>query len=139
MRAVARKLLPSMSRFKIWTRFSRGSLFIRIIYEPSCLASRRIASITTFCLQKTHLLSNMQKMHIASSDKPSAFYSLDVVISVGYRVNSKVATRFRQWANRILKAYIDQGYVINEKALRESPDKLNKLAAEVRALRSSEK
>jgi hypothetical protein len=83
--------------------------------------------------------SNMQKMHIASSDKPTTFYSLDVVISVGYRVNSKIATKFRQWANQILKAYLDQGYVINEKALRESPDKLNKLAAEVRALRSAEK
>ncbi len=83
--------------------------------------------------------SNIQKMNIASSDKPATFYSLDVVISVGYRVNSKVATKFRQWASQILKAYIDQGYVINEKALKESPEKLNRLAAEVRALRSSEK
>ncbi|MDQ0135063.1 hypothetical protein J2T08_002984 [Neorhizobium galegae] len=83
--------------------------------------------------------SNMQKMHIAGSAKPVTFYSIDVVISVGYRVNSKLATRFRQWATQTLRTYLDQGYVINEKALRESPEKLNKLAAEVRALRSSEK
>ncbi len=42
--------------------------------------------------------SNVQKMHIANSDKPITFYNLDVVISVGYRVNSKQGTQFRQWA-----------------------------------------
>lgn len=66
-------------------------------------------------------------------------YNLDVILSVGYRVNAKKATNFRQWATQTLKAYLEQGYVINEKALRESPEKLNKLAAEIRALRSEEK
>ena len=65
-------------------------------------------------------------------------YSLDVILAVGYRVNSKKATQFRQWANQIHRAYIEQGYVINEAALRESPEKLNKLAAEIRALRAEE-
>ena len=41
------------------------------------------------------------------------FYNLDIIISVGYRVNSKKATKFRQWANIILKNYIQNGYVIN--------------------------
>lgn len=68
-----------------------------------------------------------------------AHYNLDVIISVGYRVSSKEATKFRQWATNVLRTFLEQGYVINEKALRESPDKLNKLAAEIRALRSSEK
>lgn len=83
--------------------------------------------------------SNVQKVHIANSAKPVAIYSLDAVISVGYRVNSKAATRFRQWATQTLKAYIEEGYVLNDRALRESPEKLNKLAAELRALRSEEK
>lgn len=83
--------------------------------------------------------SNVKNLNIANSKKPTKIYSLDAVISVGYRVNSIAATRFRQWATQILKAYLEQGYVINEKALRESPDKLNKLAAEIRALRSEEK
>ncbi|MCQ2999757.1 virulence RhuM family protein [Pseudomonas syringae] len=69
----------------------------------------------------------------------TAHYNLDMIISVGYRVNAKRAVRFRQWATQTLKTYIEQGYVINEKALRESPEKLNKLAAAVRALRSEEK
>ena len=57
--------------------------------------------------------SNMQKMHIANSDKPVAFYSLDVVISVGYRVKSNRGVEFRKWANSILKQYVLQGYAVN--------------------------
>ena len=47
----------------------------------------------------------MQKMHFAKSDKPIVFYSLDVINSVGYRVNSKRGTQFRQWATKRLKDY----------------------------------
>lgn len=43
--------------------------------------------------------SNVQKMHIANSDKPVTFYNLDVIISVGYRVKSKNGIAFRKWAN----------------------------------------
>ena len=57
--------------------------------------------------------SNMQKMHIANSDKPVSFYSLDIVLAVGYRTNSSKAIKFRQWATSILKNYIQNGYVIN--------------------------
>lgn len=57
--------------------------------------------------------SNMQKMHIANSDKPVAFYSLDVVISVGYRVKSNRGVEFRKWANSVLKQYVLQGYAVN--------------------------
>jgi hypothetical protein len=80
----------------------------------------------------------MQKMHNKSSGKKISFYNLDAIISVGYKVNSKKATAFRQWANGIIKQYIRDGYVINEAALRGDPAKLNKLAAEIRRLRASE-
>lgn len=83
--------------------------------------------------------SNVQKLHITGGFKPVSLYSLDVIISVGYRVSSRAATKFRQWATHTLRTYLEQGYVLNEKALRDSPEKLNKLAAEIRALRSSEK
>jgi hypothetical protein len=66
-------------------------------------------------------------------------FNIDAIISVGYRVNAKKAVTFRRWATQTLKTYLEQGYVINEKALRESPEKLNQLAAKVRALRSEEK
>lgn len=82
---------------------------------------------------------NIKKVDTASSTKPVTVYSLDAIISVGYRVNSKKATRFRQWATQTIKAYIEEGYVLNDRALRESPEKLNALAAKLRALRSEEK
>ena len=49
--------------------------------------------------------SNMQKMHIANSDKPVALYNLEVVISLGYRVKSIRGTQFRQWATKRLTDY----------------------------------
>ena len=61
--------------------------------------------------------SNVQKMHITNSDRPVQFYSLEVIISVGYRVKSQRGVEFRQWANSILKKYIIDGYAINEKRL----------------------
>ena len=67
--------------------------------------------------------SNVQKMHIANSDKPVKFYSLDIILSVGYRTNSNQAISFRKWANKILKEYITEGYSINEKLLRENTQK----------------
>lgn len=58
--------------------------------------------------------SNVQKMHIANSDRPVQFYNLDVIISVGYRVKSRRGVEFRRWANSVLKQYILQGYAIND-------------------------
>jgi hypothetical protein len=61
--------------------------------------------------------SNVQKMHIANSDKPVAFYSLDIILAVGYRTNSAKAIVFRQWATKTLKSYLIKGYVLNPKAI----------------------
>lgn len=54
-------------------------------------------------------------------------YNLDMILSVGYRVNSKSATQFRQWATQRLKDYLVQGYAINEKRLQEATDKFEDL------------
>lgn len=62
---------------------------------------------------------NMQKTHIASSDKPVAFYSLDVVISVGYRVKSQRGTQFRIWATQVLRDHLVRGYTLNRQRLAE--------------------
>lgn len=62
---------------------------------------------------------NMQKMHIPNSDKPASFYNLDVIISVGYRVNSRRGTQFRQWATQRLKDHLVKGYTINQKRLEQ--------------------
>ena len=57
--------------------------------------------------------SNVHFLHVPFSAKPVPYYSLDVIISVGYRVKSKRGTQFRIWANRILKDYLVKGYAIN--------------------------
>lgn len=63
--------------------------------------------------------SNMHFLHIANSDKPVAFYSLDVIISVGYRVKSKRGVEFRRWANSVLKQYILRGYAVNDNRIKQ--------------------
>jgi len=64
-------------------------------------------------------ISNVQKMHIANSDKPVAFFNLDVVISVGYRVKSQRGVQFRQWATSVLKQHLVDGYTLNQRRLQE--------------------
>ena len=61
--------------------------------------------------------SNVHFLHIANSDKPIKLYSLDVIISVGYRVKSQRGTLFRQWANKVLKDYLLRGYSINQRLM----------------------
>ena len=61
--------------------------------------------------------SNVHFLHIANSDKPIKVYSLDVIISVGYRVKSHRGTQFRQWANKVLKEYLLRGYSINQRLM----------------------
>ncbi len=59
--------------------------------------------------------SNLHFLQIANSDRPVAFYSLDVIISVGYRVKSKRGVEFRKWANSVLKEYLLKGYAVNQR------------------------
>ena len=63
--------------------------------------------------------SNVHFLHIANSDKAVKYYSLDVIISVGYRVKSKRGIEFRKWANSVLKQYILKGYAANNRRLEE--------------------
>ena len=62
--------------------------------------------------------NNTQKMRVVGVKQLVSFYTLDVIISVGYRVKSQRGIIFRQWANKVLKQYLVQGYVVNEKRLK---------------------
>lgn len=61
--------------------------------------------------------SNVQILHFANSDKPVKLFSLDVIISVGYRVKSIQGTRFRQWANSVIKEYLVRGYSVSQRLI----------------------
>ncbi|MFH1112102.1 MAG: virulence protein RhuM/Fic/DOC family protein [Patescibacteria group bacterium] len=78
--------------------------------------------------------SNMQKTHIANSDKPVAFYSLDMILGVGYRTNSKVAIEFRKWATKILREYIVDGYVVNKNRIAKNYNQFLSAVEDVKKL-----
>jgi len=106
------KLEVNMKDETVWlTQAQMAELFGRDIG----VISRHIKNI--FKENEIDEKSNLQKMQIANSDKPVNFYSLDVIISVGYRVKSKNGVIFRKWANKILKDYLIKGYAINNKRL----------------------
>ena len=63
--------------------------------------------------------TNVRVLRVAGADRPVAFYSLDAIISVGYRVKSRRGVEFRRWATGILRSYLFKGYAANERRLRE--------------------
>jgi len=71
------------------------------------------------------------------SDKPTNYYNLDVIISVGYRVKSKRGTQFRQWATQRLKDYLVKGYTLNEKRLRQVLQNMQQLEQAVKLIQQS--
>ncbi len=83
--------------------------------------------------------SNVQKMHIANSDKPVNFYNLDMIISVGFRVNSHRGIQFRVWANKTLGEFVVKGFVIDDDRLSgKKTNYFDELVERVRKIRTSE-
>lgn len=102
--------------------------------------SRHIANI--FDENEIEEKSNLRFMQIANSDKPVAFYSLDVILAVGFRVRSPRGTQFRQWANNTLKEYLQKGFILDKDRLKNPdgrPDYFDELLEQIRDIRASEK
>jgi hypothetical protein len=85
--------------------------------------------------------SNVQILHISTSDRPVKYYNLDLIISVGYRVKSIQGTKFRQWATARLREYIVKGFTMNDDLLKEAGggNYFDELLDRIRDIRSSEK
>ena len=85
--------------------------------------------------------SNVQNLHIPNSDKPVAFYNLDVILAVGYRVKSTRGTQFRQWATAVLHEYLQKGFSMNDDFLKNMGGGLywKELLERIRDIRASEK
>ena len=100
--------------------------------------SRHIANV--FETRELEEPSNLQFMQIARSTKPVAIYSLDVIISVGYRVSSAQATLFRKWTTAVLVRFATKGFVVDAERLKEPAehDRLAELRDTIRDIRSSE-
>ena len=89
------------------------------------------------------LEENLSKRKIGNSDfstKPTNYYNLDVIISVGYRVKSLRGTQFRQWATKRLNEYIRKGFTLDDERLKGNGSRYFKeLLQRVRDIRSSER
>ena len=88
--------------------------------------------------------SNVGKTDIANSDKPVKIYNLNMIIAVGYRVNSKRATNFRIWATKVLNEYIRKGFVMNDERLKNpnyifGEDYFEEMLERIKNIRSSER
>ena len=92
-------------------------------------------------------ISVTEKISATASDGknyPTQFYNLDAIISVGYRVNSQKATKFRIWATNILKEYLQKGFVLDDERLKQGEqifgkDYFRELLDRVRSIRASER
>jgi prophage maintenance system killer protein len=114
------------------TIWASQSQIMELFEVDQSVISRHINNI--FRDEEIDKKSNMQKMHIANSDKPVMFYSLDVILSVGYRTNSKMAIIFRKWASQVLRQHILEGYTLNKKQLRKNYDSFLEAVESVKKL-----
>lgn len=77
-------------------------------------------------------IAQVQKEGEREIKRKIKYYNLDLIIAVGYRVNSKRGTEFRIWANQVLKEYLIQGYSLNEKRLQHKTEQLEELRKSVK-------
>lgn len=98
-------------------------------------------------LQKEATVSKMEIVQVEGTrevKRTSEFYNLDAIIAVGYRVSSFKATRFRQWATKVLHEYIQKGFAMDDERLKQaktafSKDYFRELLERVRSIRASER
>ncbi len=85
-------------------------------------------------LQEKATVSKMETVAKNNKVYQIKHFNLDAVISVGYRVNSKKATHFRQWATKTLKAHIQKGYTINRQRIKANYDDFLKAVSDVKSI-----
>ncbi|MFA4831627.1 MAG: virulence protein RhuM/Fic/DOC family protein [Patescibacteria group bacterium] len=134
------KLEVKMKKETVWLSLNQiGSLFdtdksgisrhIRNVYQSGELNKKAtVAKIAT-----------VQKESRREVQRQIEYYNLDVILSVGYRVNSRRAAQFRIWATKVLKSYLLKGYVVNGKRLLEANDKFNQLKETIAFLQKKSK
>ncbi len=126
------ELQADYNRETIWASLDQIS---RLFGRDKSVVSRHIKNV--FTEEELKEKSVVAFFATTASDGKTyqvAYYNLDVIISVGYRVNSKTATKFRQWATKTLRAHIVDGYTINKKRLAKNYDAFLKAVEEVKAL-----
>lgn len=150
----------STAEFLIFTSQAGGdSIEVRVEDETVWLAQKMMAELfgvdvrtisehlkNIFQSNELHDDAVIRKFRITAADGKkylTQFYNLDAIISVGYRVNSRRATQFRQWATQVLKEFAIKGYVLDNKRLENgvflNEDYFERLLSEIREIRLSER
>lgn len=124
-------------RVKEETVWLRQNEIARLYGKERSVITKHINKI--FSDKEVDKKSNVHFLHIANSDKPVAFYSLDVILAVGYRTNSAKAIDFRKWATNVLRNFLLRGYAINQKRLLQTQDKLKELQGAINFLQERSK
>ena len=118
------KLEVRLENETVWlTQQQMADLFLR----DRSVITKHINNI--FKEKELEEISNVHFFFFFSSDKPIKLFSLDVIISVGYRVKSLRGTQFRQWANKVLKEYLLRGYSVNQR-LAQMEDRMDRRLSE---------
>ena len=110
---------PEGGEFHIEVRVEQDTVWLtqaqmaELFSKNVSVISRHIANV--FSEKELDEKSNLHFLQIANSDKPVKLFSLDVIISVGYRVKSYQGTQFRRWANKILKEHMLKGFSVNQR------------------------
>jgi hypothetical protein len=131
---------------KIETRLDNETVWLTIDQMAELFQKSRATInehiINIYSDQELEKDTSMRKIGISDfSTKPTNFYNLDVIISVGYRVKSHRGTKFRQWATVRLREYIVKGFTMNDELLKQAGggNYFDELLARIRDIRSSEK
>lgn len=124
-------------RFEGETLWLRQNEIARLYGKDRSVITRHINKI--FSDKEVDKKSNVQFMHIPNSDKPVAFYSLDMILAVGYRTNSARAIDFRKWATNVLKKYLLKGYALDQKRLLQTQNRLKELQGTISFLQEKSK
>ena len=112
---------PEGGEFHIEVRVENDTVWLsqaqmaELFSKSISVISRHIANV--FAEHELEEKSNLHFLQIANSDKPVKVFSLDVIISVGYRVKSYQGTQFRRWANKVLKEHLLRGYSVNHRLI----------------------
>jgi hypothetical protein len=131
---------------KIETRLEEETVWLTIDQMAELFQKSR-STINEHILniyEENELDNDLSMKKIGNSDfstKPTNYYNLDVIISVGYRVKSHQGTKFRQWATARLREYIVKGFTMNDDLLKQAGrgNYFEELLARIRDIRSSEK
>ena len=108
------KLEVNMKDDTVWLSLDQMS---RLFERDKSVISRHIKNILREELNNEVVVANFATTAKDGKTYQVDYYNLDMIISVGYRVNSKQGIIFRKWANKILKDYIIKGYAVNQKRL----------------------